>query len=277
MHQSSEHIDTIAAAIARAQAELLNLGRSSLATGFDIVRRTLGRQEIAVIQATRTEQVTGQLFLRTLLAHVSGEWISSDLPVVVDVKKPHQIESIISGARHHALLSMVSFVVEDDTTTLSDVNAKSRPSADPTKPQNAKLQREIPSEKRHDPHRACDDDQVLAFPKEAPRRRSKAHLAFIRGQGCLVCQQSPVDAHHLKFAQPSTLGRKVSDEFTVPLCRSHHQVLHRHGNERAWWANLQLEPLQVAKELWTASPAHSDVGEASPLDETVTNVKAQRQ
>ncbi|MDF0497967.1 ERF family protein [Bradyrhizobium yuanmingense] len=96
----------------------------------------------------------------------------------------------------------------------------------------------------------------LAFPKEASRKRNKAHLAFVRGQPCLVCKQTPCDAHHLKFAQPRALGRKVSDEFAVPLCRAHHQQLHRQGNERAWWANLQIAPLPVAQDLWAASPAH---------------------
>ena len=85
------------------------------------------------------------------------------------------------------------------------------------------------------------------------RKRSKAHLLFVRAQACLVCKQSPCDAHHLKFAQQRALGRKVSDEFTVPLCRAHHQQLHRHGNEKAWWANLQISPLETAKELWDAS------------------------
>jgi hypothetical protein len=85
------------------------------------------------------------------------------------------------------------------------------------------------------------------------RRRNKAHLAFVSSQPCVVCQRSPCDAHHLKFAQPRSLGRKVSDEFTVPLCREHHQELHRHGNERAWWANLQITPLEVAGELWVAT------------------------
>ena len=60
----------------------------------------------------------------------------------------------------------------------------------------------------------------------------------------------PADAHHLRFAQPSALGRKVSDEFTVPLCRDHHHQLHHHGNEMAWWANLQIDAIKAAQELW---------------------------
>jgi hypothetical protein len=80
-------------------------------------------------------------------------------------------------------------------------------------------------------------------------KRNKAHLAFVAAQPCLVCKRSPCDAHHLKFAQPRSLGRKVSDEFTVPLCREHHQQLHRHGNEMAWWANIQIAPIEVARDL----------------------------
>ena len=66
------------------------------------------------------------------------------------------------------------------------------------------------------------------------------------------------DAHHRKFAQPRTLGRKVSDEFTVPLCREHHRDLHRHGNEVAWWTNFQIAPLEAANELWQATLLASD-------------------
>jgi hypothetical protein len=71
-----------------------------------------------------------------------------------------------------------------------------------------------------------------------------------------VCQQSPCGAHHLKFAQPRAHGRKFCDEFAVPLCRGHQEELHRHGNERAWWANLQIAPLPIAQDLWAASPVH---------------------
>jgi hypothetical protein len=85
------------------------------------------------------------------------------------------------------------------------------------------------------------------------RKRNKAHLRFVAAQPCLICKRTPCDAHHLKFAQPRSLGRKVSDEFTVPLCREHHQQLHRYGNEAAWWANVQIAPIEVAKDLWDAT------------------------
>ena len=89
------------------------------------------------------------------------------------------------------------------------------------------------------------------------RKRSKAHLAFVASQPCLICAATPCDAHHVKIAQPHSLGRKVSDEFTVPLCRAHHRELHRHGNERTWWANVQIDPLLIAKELWESSPVNA--------------------
>jgi len=87
-------------------------------------------------------------------------------------------------------------------------------------------------------------------------KRSKAHLVFVASQPCLICQRTPCDAHHLKFAQPKALGRKVGDEFTVPVCRDHHHELHRHGNEAAWWANLHIAAANIAKELWQKSPIH---------------------
>ncbi|WP_377827857.1 hypothetical protein ACFKHW_26765 [Bradyrhizobium lupini] len=112
----------------------------------------------------------------------------------------------------------------------------------------------------------------LAHPKEPPRKRSKAHLLFVCGQPCLVCQQTPCDAHHLKFAQPRALGRKVDDEFTVPLCRAHHQELHREGNERAWWSNLQISPLPIAQELWAASPVHDQTTAAIAIVTSSTHL-----
>lgn len=87
-----------------------------------------------------------------------------------------------------------------------------------------------------------------------PRRiREKAHLRFVASHPCLVCQRQPADPHHLRFAQPRALGMKVSDEFTVPLCREHHRQLHQAGNELAWWHNQNIKPLPIAKSLWDQS------------------------
>jgi hypothetical protein len=84
-----------------------------------------------------------------------------------------------------------------------------------------------------------------------PRRyRDRDHLRFVSAQPCLVCGRRPSDAHHLRFAQPRALGRRVSDEYTVPLCRSHHRALHRRGDEPAWWEANKLNPVVVARELW---------------------------
>ena len=93
----------------------------------------------------------------------------------------------------------------------------------------------------------------LAFPKEK-RVRDKAHLAFVANEPCLVCGRRPAQAHHIRFAQRSALGLKVSDEFTVPLCNIHHDSLHQTGDERAWWARHGiLDPLKIAGRLWAAS------------------------
>ncbi|MBR0829837.1 ERF family protein [Bradyrhizobium manausense] len=353
MHQASEHIGAIAAALARAQAELTNPEKTltaqirspflrdddrtfryaSLASGLDIVRKTLSQQEIATIQTTRVEATTGHIHLTTLLAHSSGEWISSDWPVCAsrDVEAPHRMGSALTYARRYALFALVGIAGEDDLDAPDAVAgppAAGRPATPGAiaklakgilnrapvlgLPQSTELRDQLLSQlasltKSEDllawakaslplkntlleadaqaietayqakledavrpaaPLPAADAEAArqpalpaapetgLAHPKEPPRKRSKAHLLFVREQPCLVCQQTPCDAHHLRFAQPRALGRKVSDEFAVPLCRAHHEELHRHGNERAWWSDLQIAPLPVAQDLWAASPVH---------------------
>jgi hypothetical protein len=93
---------------------------------------------------------------------------------------------------------------------------------------------------------------VLVFPE--PRRvRDRNHIRHVIKQPCLVCRRQPCDPHHLRFAQSRALGRKVSDEFTVPLCRGHHRELHRHGDEAGWWKKFGLDPNAVARALWLTS------------------------
>jgi hypothetical protein len=76
----------------------------------------------------------------------------------------------------------------------------------------------------------------------APRRyRNREHLRYVAQQACLVCGRKPSDPHHLGFTQPRALGRKVSDEFAVPLCRGHHRAVHRSRDERAWWRQAGVD------------------------------------
>jgi hypothetical protein len=82
------------------------------------------------------------------------------------------------------------------------------------------------------------------------RDRDREHLNFVAAQPCLVCGRTPSDPHHIKFAEQRAMGRKVSDRFTVPICRLHHRELHRCGNERAWWESQGIDALPVAAKLW---------------------------
>jgi ERF superfamily protein len=94
-----------------------------------------------------------------------------------------------------------------------------------------------------------ETESPAPFPKFV-RKRDKAHREFVCSQPCLICGRRPCDAHHIQFGQPRALGRKVSDEFTVPLCRVHHRDLHRSNVEKKWWGAANIEPMEIAQRLW---------------------------
>jgi hypothetical protein len=96
------------------------------------------------------------------------------------------------------------------------------------------------------------DKTVLTLPT-ARRIRDRDHVKSVAKQPCLVCGRRPADAHHLRFAQSPALGRKVSDEFTVPLCRGHHREVHRCGEEATWWTKIGIDPTAAARMLWLKS------------------------
>src|SRR5712672_27269 len=136
MHRSSESIGTIAGALAKAQAELTNPEKSltatirspfprepdrsfryaSLSSGLDLVRKSLGRHEIATVQTTSIDQEAGLIRLTTILAHSSGEWVSSDWPVcpVSETAAPHKMGAALTYARRYALFTLVGIAGEDD-------------------------------------------------------------------------------------------------------------------------------------------------------------------
>jgi hypothetical protein len=116
------------------------------------------------------------------------------------------------------------------------------------------------------------DKGVLSLPE--PRRvRDREHVKFVAQQACLVCGRRPTDAHHLRFAQSRAMSRKVSDEFTVPVCRGHHREIHRCGDEAAWWKRTKIDPSGAARTLWlrthplarTDADPHIDKRTSSPI------------
>jgi ERF superfamily len=366
MHRCSESFAALASALAKAQAALVNPEKSltamirsqrpgeadrsfryaPLASGLDIVRKTLGQHEIAIMQTTAIDQAAGVVNLTTMLAHSSGEWIASDWPVcpMSEIANPQRMGTALTYARRYALFTLVGIAGEDDldaadicasgparesppqTSGSGRMRATAKPArtavlsteesavlrdrllneitalqsqgsatiwareALPPKNQLTEVDANLvgeafekklsevgtldtaapisedssaasvtassnPSFREAAPvanaaeHQPSVDKSVLTL--SAPRRyRNKEHLRFVTQQPCLLCARKPSDAHHLRFVQPRALGRKPSDEFTVPLCRIHHRAVHRSRDERAWWKSAGIDPFKVARRLW---------------------------
>src|SRR6516225_6333214 len=387
MHRSSETIGNISGALAKAQVELTNPEKSLLATirspfpreadrtfryaplssGLDIVRKTRGRHEIAAIQSTSIDNEAGLLRLTTVLAHSSGEWISSEWPVcsIADIASAQRMGAALPYARRYALFTLVGIAGEDDLDA-PDLDATSKtgsvepPRSDhrnqstsdagietwardraklrvrsgapvltpdqsamvrgrllaqlvainsteeaaswarrnlstkntltagdariveekfqarvlsigdgegPTEPCDPLSARNVMPADRPD----ADDSQKTSKVSGKPPRKSavralgktvrvrdKEHRKFVSRQACLVCGRTPSDPHHLTFMQPRALGRRVSVEFTVPVCRVHHRELHRQGDEAAWWDKVHIDPLPVALRLWQHTRLNGD-------------------
>jgi ERF superfamily len=408
MHRSSESVAAIATALAKAQIELTNPEKTmvgtiynvrsdspqsfryaSLSSGLDIIRKTLGGQQIAIAQTTDIDRDNGMVNLTTVLLHTSGEWISSDWPVcqISETSAPRRMGASPTYARRYALFTMVGIAGEDDLdapdlandrstgdqapaargsvrhgvepvparsgqtgnpitppvreklgveksaalaaqlireienlskddlqpraisilkaknrlsggdakrveqafearigrpTTLSEADETTSVAVDvaPPEPPSASLKQArrrgrprktkaptrgaevlqvplvitdnpVPPSARHQandtPAKIEKAELIISEPR---RHRDKTHLKFVASQPCLVCGRSPADAHHLRFTQPRAMGRKVSDEFTVPLCRTHHRDNHRFGDEQAWWGKQAVDPVETSRQLW---------------------------
>ena len=155
MQRSSESIACLAAALAKAQAELTNPEKSLVATirpngpgeaersfryaplssGLEIVRKTLGQHEIATVQTTAIDQTAGIVNLTTVLAHSSGEWIASDWPVcaISETATPHRMGAALTYARRYALFTLVGIAGEDDIDA-PDLKAPMPPASAAAKP-----------------------------------------------------------------------------------------------------------------------------------------------
>jgi hypothetical protein len=144
---------------------------------------------------------------------------------------------------------LVEDAFERRLSELSSSDAAAPSNGEPSVPQISEPQ-VIASAESTDPGQAKGIDKSI-LTLAAPRRyRNREHLRYVAQQACLLCGRKPSDPHHLGFTQPRALGRKVSDEFAVPLCRGHHRAVHRSRDERAWWRQAGIDPIKVARRLW---------------------------
>jgi hypothetical protein len=144
---------------------------------------------------------------------------------------------------------LVEDAFERRLSELPSSEAATTSNDDPPVPQIARPQ-VIATTESTDPDQTKGIDKST-LPVAAPRRyRNREHLRYVAQQACLLCGRKPSDPHHLGFTQPRALGRKVSDEFAVPLCRGHHRAVHRSRDERSWWRQAGIDPTKVARRLW---------------------------
>ena len=148
---------------------------------------------------------------------------------------------------------------------------KVKPQGDPES--SREDQKSLPAKNKE--HKAGNPDQKVAptngapvivntgntlYIEKGPRRiRDKNHLRFVASQNCLVCGRSPCQAHHILYSQPRAMSRKVSDEWTVPLCAIHHRALHDCGGEQKWWVQWNIDPLKEAQLLWQSGRGRDQV------------------
>ncbi len=140
-----------------------------------------------------------------------------------------------------------AFGVKLATFSSSFEEKESRADPNPTDP---KVDPKRPSRNHRARRRKTSIDKAALTLSEPRRVRDRDHVRHVAKQPCLICGRQPCDAHHLRFAQSRALGRKVSDEFTVPLCRGHHREVHRVGDEAAWWKKAGIDPSENARALW---------------------------
>jgi ERF superfamily protein len=144
---------------------------------------------------------------------------------------------------------LVEGAFERKLSDLPSADAPAPSNDDPSVPQIARPQVIATTESTDGGQAKGIDKSILTV--AAPRRyRNREHLRYVMQQPCLVCGRKPSDPHHLRYMQPRALGRKASDEFTVPLCRVHHRAAHRAGDERAWWKAAAIDPMKFARRLW---------------------------
>jgi hypothetical protein len=259
---------------------------------------TVSKAEVELPRADHQTQSDGRGGLANLPPRNGGNSAASARPVLAPDESSHLRERLV------AELSAINSADDAATWAHRNLPAKNSLTAEDARIVEAQFQARLstisegtPAE---GPLNAVPDEAVVsagllatdnrqkssAVPKQRPRKaavralgkivrlRDKEHRKFVSRQACLVCGRTPSDPHHLTFIQPRALGHRVSDEFTVPVCRTHHRELHRQGDEAAWWGKLCINPVPVALKLWQHTRPNGD--ELTPNESIVPSQAAQK-
>jgi hypothetical protein len=167
--------------------------------------------------------------------------------LIAELKDLNSTEQAADWA-HRVLAAKTSLIVTDAKQV--ELAFQLKLSALMTDQPTAAEHSEAPRSERSGVDRAVDINETVLTLPVLRRIRDREHVKFVAKQPCLVCGRRPADADHLRFAQSPALGRKVSDEFTVPLCRGHHREVHRCADEAAWWEKIGIDPTTAARVLW---------------------------
>ena len=171
------------------------------------------------------------------------------LQLIAELERFQDPEALASWA-HRALALKNQLLAGDAEAVETAFAARLATLGDSAPPERRKAN----GHRRRPRQSEASSEEVTVIGKPV-RERDRDHLRFVAAQPCLVCGRTPSDPHHVKFAEHRAMGRRVSDRFTVPICRLHHRELHRRGNERAWWQKQGIDPLVIAAGLWAKTHA----------------------
>jgi hypothetical protein len=189
--------------------------------------------------------------------------------LIAGLKELNSAEQAADWA-HRALAAKSSLVLSDakQVELAFQLKLSTLMSDQPTPVEHPKASRRSPGEQS----RATSINKTVLTLAVPRRIRDREHVKSVAKHPCLVCGRRPADAHHLRFAQSRALGRKVSDEFTVPLCRGHHREVHRSGDEAAWWDRAGIDPNVTARALWLEMHRLPTISDQTRIEEPASIV-----
>ena len=232
------------------RAESAQIDRSATVSSAGI-RSPLGSHEVGTFAPTPRDRQSGggDRIAEFAIAPKSG---AADTPTSAKAQAKRAVRSADNA---HAFPLEPRDVADNeacarpfDVRKTTEAQRDANPPTEPLRRKSAASGADAPAPRNaHKPRRARRN-----VAHKTIRMRVKEHCKFVATQPCVVCGRSPSEAHHLRFAQPRALWRKVRARFTVPVRRLHHRELHGYGDEASWWAGVHVDPVPLRSNFGAA-------------------------